>query len=156
MAAKAARSTIDSIQNRAKASVFKAANLGYQMAQKALDKVGEQLGKKESELLKFADITSAIIKTCDHFQSDRIQEGNYTFAKTQDGVSVVSNDGKEIYKADSQGAKFTGGVKDYDMLAKVKAAIEAVANPAAIAVEILKNEALKTVQQEGQKSAVKL
>jgi hypothetical protein len=42
------------------------------------------------------------------------------------------------------------------MLAKVKAAIEAVANPAAIAVEILKNEALKTVQQEGQKSAVKL
>jgi hypothetical protein len=158
---KTAKAAVEKLQNRAKIDIVKVSKAAHQIGQKVLDAIGDAIGKKEAQLLKFDQINEAIATTIKEFAGgkDTLTEGDYSFNQKDDIYSVSHSERGLVYSS-SDGGKFLGTTKDYNMLSKVKDAVSALTGPVAVVAQAVAKEAAKAVTQEvkseGQRQGIKL
>jgi hypothetical protein len=156
---------LTNIQDRAKVDMVKTVNFGKNLAQKAMDKIGEKAGLFEQSQLNVEGI-SKDLKTMFEFHDNvpEIKLGDYTYKNNDGGIITVSHKERgEVFSVDSDnvpklGAKFNAA--DYQQLSKATEAVAVLAGPAAIAAQVAKDLAIGAVKnavgESAQKSAVKL
>jgi hypothetical protein len=150
--------TIARVQDRAKINMVKTVNFGKDMAQKAMDKIGEKAGMFQQSMLNVDNVSKNLTTMFEiHDNSPVVAEGDYTFKNNDGGVITVTHkDRGEVFSASEKGAKFKGNVDDYQMLSKMGEVVNALAGPAAIAAEVVKELATQGVKESSKTAALKV
>jgi hypothetical protein len=156
-------SVLTKLQDRAKTDIALTVEHGKNLAQKALDTIGNKLDQFQNNLLGLDKIHSDLKGVFEiHDNAPSVAVGEYTFNNDAGNISVSHKDRGEVFSITDKGASFAGqfNTNDYRMLSNVSEAVAVIAGPVAIAAEVAKDLAVGAVKgavNEGaQKSAIRM